>query len=267
MEAMAMAMLLNSPILLNPLCLGNNGEAVRALQTQLNEARSGLPLNVDGRFGISTHRALLAFQRQKGLKPDGVVGPKCAEVLGWQYRAGSSRPYVVRYDKPPLPPLTPPLAVIAAAVWSGLEPFKLLMVDDIAHAYDHYSNPNATSDVYSAQGKQKFQRYEELNWHFIRVRNRLDQLENFTNGQDDSVLSDLRDTFAYFKMDMSTGYRAMEFYGGNMNLPVRNLESLPFQQILGAIERVMKGEQLMDIAITGMRMSLDAAKQTWVKSW
>jgi peptidoglycan hydrolase-like protein with peptidoglycan-binding domain len=58
---------------------GSTGEAVRALQRQLNEKRSaGLPL--DGVFGASTRSALVSFQRHEGLTPTGIAGP-----LTWRY--------------------------------------------------------------------------------------------------------------------------------------------------------------------------------------
>lgn len=56
---------------------GSQGASVRELQTLLrNEGFNPGP--IDGIFGSQTHAAVLAFQRSKGLVPDGIVG-----VLTW----------------------------------------------------------------------------------------------------------------------------------------------------------------------------------------
>jgi N-acetyl-anhydromuramyl-L-alanine amidase AmpD len=52
---------------------GAAGENVRALQTALTG--HGLAIAADGRWGPITTRAVRAFQRARGLKPDGVAGP------------------------------------------------------------------------------------------------------------------------------------------------------------------------------------------------
>jgi len=52
----------------------SKGEEVRALQQRLKDL--GFGVAVDGTFGLSTHRAIVAFQSQKGLTADGIVGPK-----------------------------------------------------------------------------------------------------------------------------------------------------------------------------------------------
>jgi putative chitinase len=52
---------------------GDTGNAVRDVQSALVEA--GFPTLVDGEFGKHTADALKEFQRSRGLKADGVVGP------------------------------------------------------------------------------------------------------------------------------------------------------------------------------------------------
>lgn len=52
--------------------LGAEGANVRLLQTSLNAHGGGL--TVDGDFGPKTERAVIAFQKANGLKPDGIVG-------------------------------------------------------------------------------------------------------------------------------------------------------------------------------------------------
>lgn len=49
------------------------GEAVTKLQNALVAA--GITLSVDGDFGDTTAQAVRTFQGQRGLKPDGIVGP------------------------------------------------------------------------------------------------------------------------------------------------------------------------------------------------
>jgi LysM repeat protein len=56
---------------------GSTGEAVRDLQTRLRNAGFD-PGNIDGVFGAKTHSAVINFQRNNGLTPDGLVG-----VLTW----------------------------------------------------------------------------------------------------------------------------------------------------------------------------------------
>lgn len=64
---------------------GSSGIAVRAAQGALNVALSaaGKPtLTVDGAFGPATRTAVVWFQNQRGLTPDGIVGPLTWRALG-----------------------------------------------------------------------------------------------------------------------------------------------------------------------------------------
>lgn len=65
---------------------GSSGEDVRGLQIVLNSL--GANLATDGSFGPGTKAAVQAFQRQRGLVPDGVVGPTTWAAL----RAATSAP-------------------------------------------------------------------------------------------------------------------------------------------------------------------------------
>ena len=49
-------------------------DAVRALQAQL--VGYGYPLTVTGNFGAKTENALMCYQEDNGLTPDGIAGPK-----------------------------------------------------------------------------------------------------------------------------------------------------------------------------------------------
>ena len=54
--------------------IGDRGEAVATLQKDLR--RLGYPLHADGDFGPATRRAVIAFQSDHDLTPDGIAGPK-----------------------------------------------------------------------------------------------------------------------------------------------------------------------------------------------
>jgi len=61
---------------------GNMGELVKQLQTMLQNLGYDLGIcGVDGDFGTATDKAVRAFQKDHGLKVDGVVGPKTWEAL------------------------------------------------------------------------------------------------------------------------------------------------------------------------------------------
>ena len=64
------------------LSIGSKGEFVKNAQLRLIDlgyscGRSG----VDGQFGMDTYSAVIAFQRQNSLMPDGVIGEGTANVL------------------------------------------------------------------------------------------------------------------------------------------------------------------------------------------
>lgn len=60
--------------------VGDRGPEVRQLQERLNAL--GSELKIDGIFGLTTRAAVMAFQAQQGLNPDGVVGQKTRAALG-----------------------------------------------------------------------------------------------------------------------------------------------------------------------------------------
>ncbi len=67
------------PALVVQVALGDNGDAVRAVQSQLIH-RGGFA-NVDGIFGPDTDDAVRRFQTKTGLVSDGIVGPRTWEAL------------------------------------------------------------------------------------------------------------------------------------------------------------------------------------------
>lgn len=79
------------------LVIGSFGDAVKQLQTSLNE--NGYNLKVDGFYGIKTFNAVKDFQSKNGLKADGIAGPLTLEKL---------RPIEVAKSEPtPAAPTTP----------------------------------------------------------------------------------------------------------------------------------------------------------------
>jgi N-acetylmuramoyl-L-alanine amidase len=59
---------------------GNIGGLVWDVQHRLQQL--GLyPMNLDGHFGPVTREGVIRFQRQNGLTPDGIVGPKTLKLL------------------------------------------------------------------------------------------------------------------------------------------------------------------------------------------
>lgn len=78
--SVALAMLLQSPQALALNQQGDRGEAVRTLQIALIEAGFDLG-EADGIFGEQTQAAVVAFQQQRNLTPDGIVGPLTEAAL------------------------------------------------------------------------------------------------------------------------------------------------------------------------------------------
>jgi len=85
-----------------PLKIGSSGENVRIIQEYLNVIRTMYPnipaLTVDGIFGSGTQNAVIAFQRQFMLTPDGIVGPTTWNKIMEQFQIAAGTP------TQPLPP-------------------------------------------------------------------------------------------------------------------------------------------------------------------
>lgn len=96
---------------------GSSGQAVVTLQNDLDQL--GYNLSQDGQFGPLTRQAVVSFQQNHGLVPDGVVGPltwgAIAAALPAQNPTGGAQPG-------PLPPSEPPGNVDGATLnaWGSL---------------------------------------------------------------------------------------------------------------------------------------------------
>ncbi len=82
------------------LSIGSRGSAVAELQQRLRAAGFD-PGPIDGIFGTRTQSAVIAFQRSRGLVPDGIVGVMTWTALGVQCAPTSTcpvgtTPYTVR---------------------------------------------------------------------------------------------------------------------------------------------------------------------------
>lgn len=64
------------PVKVKLLKRGSAGDDVKELQQLLNDAGASPRLSVDGQFGPGTERAVISFQRRRGLIADGLVGSK-----------------------------------------------------------------------------------------------------------------------------------------------------------------------------------------------
>ena len=76
--------------------VGSTGASVRVIQEYLNVIGTAFPsippLSVDGTFGPRTEAAVMAFQRQFSLVPDGIVGPMTWAAIMRQYTIVTSPP-------------------------------------------------------------------------------------------------------------------------------------------------------------------------------
>ncbi len=98
-----------------PLVVGNRGQNVQTLQSLLNRATvPGPALAEDGVFGAKTDTAVRAFQRSRGLVPDGIAGLLTAQSLG------------AKFVHQPQPPTKPgPIGTVAPA--STVSPAAVLV--------------------------------------------------------------------------------------------------------------------------------------------
>ena len=61
--------------------IGSRSDEVKKIQTALRD-KGYFTSNIDGIFGTLTKNAVIAFQKDNGLTPDGIVGEKTLKALG-----------------------------------------------------------------------------------------------------------------------------------------------------------------------------------------
>lgn len=69
--------------------VGSRSEEVRAVQESLKN-KGYYDYTVDGIFGTRTRSAVISFQKDNGLNPDGIAGEKTLKALGVSGTAGNS---------------------------------------------------------------------------------------------------------------------------------------------------------------------------------
>ena len=94
---------LNKALASTDLSSGSQGSAVTQLQEDLSEL-GFYPNKIDGSFGPKTHEAVVDFQKEQGLKTDGLVGPITQEALdkalaGTDLSSGSQGSAVTQLQK------------------------------------------------------------------------------------------------------------------------------------------------------------------------
>ena len=129
------------------LALGSGGSAVRELQEALN--RHGYGLAVDGVFGNKTRAAVRDYQKQKGLKLDGIVGEET-----WGSLLSSPAPEA----------LTPPAPTVSANTAAALERLEQVYQPsaDADAARDYAESFVYFADYESAFDEQLSALYEEM---------------------------------------------------------------------------------------------------------
>lgn len=252
----------NAPTLTRPLGLGCNGDEVRTLQAQLNQAGLGVVLVADGRFGRKTHVALQGFQRQKSLKPDGVVGAKTALALGWNYRGVDARPYTISFEKPPLPATTPPLSAVVETIRVGMAAFRELMFEGITKAYSrtNYGVPTP-QDVHQKQFHQVRLRADDLDQHIAKLSRDLKQLQDQAATGRAPDLAGARSAFTWFVADMHSALRAMDLFSANTRACATALDRLPYPHVLDIVGRFLRGEATAPSAIVLVRLAFENANR------
>lgn len=262
-----MSALDHSTTLSRPLCLGSAGDPVRALQARLNSSEPALgpALAIDGKFGKKTHIAVIAFQRRRGIRPDGVVGARTAKELGWPYRPAYEKPYTITYDKPVLPASTPPLRVVAEAIRAGMDNFKDRLADDLWVAY---SNPNDDPSYARLMGKvykqdpalnqkqfnQRILRLKDLAYYYKQLLEVIFSLAGPNSGDPNTIPMRLRQAFRDFIAKMNKVCDGIDFFYGITEQARARLKGLPYESFVVKVENVLKGEQTVEFAVAEIQM-------------
>jgi peptidoglycan hydrolase-like protein with peptidoglycan-binding domain len=154
--------------------IGSRGPEVIALQTALNLAVSpSLGLIPDGEFGPKTDRAVRAYQAQRRIGVDGVVGPITHCVL----RGAPRRPLPTIHPVRRIPQPTPSTCW-AAAVAMMKESTPQQMIDRTpAHLkFSNGGTPNFPDTADNVTGNQDFARvhgltyYAPQSWSVSRIK-------------------------------------------------------------------------------------------------
>ena len=234
------------PTLKKPLSLGASGPEVKALQVALNGWNEGVDqIKVDGRFGKSTHHAVLFVQWWEHLKKDGVVGPKTAEKLGLEFGAASGTPITIRFDEPPRSPMTPPLALLVDVIIDGMRPLRDEIEDALLRA------PKESVAAMLRRRDSANESYDDL----------VEDLKGWANElpQGNLAVAKLRTAFHNYIQWMHSELKAAQFdaRGGWIWRYHPVLDQIPVDQIVNIADRVLRGEQSPVVAMQQIRMTFE----------
>jgi peptidoglycan hydrolase-like protein with peptidoglycan-binding domain len=135
-----------------PLQNGMSGTDVKTLQQNLS--RLGFHVPVDGQFGPQTVAAVEKFQKTAGLRVDGVIKRRDAQVLRKTVVANAAELTGGAEANPALPPALPPDPNVAATA-----PGDKAQLNDDGLAVAPASAPQAVKDVIAAGNKIAFLPY------------------------------------------------------------------------------------------------------------
>lgn len=103
--------------------VGSRGTGVSDLQKYLREI--GYNITIDGIFGNETKAAVLSFQRARGIRADGIVGPETlielskARAIGWRAPVSVATPTTPRTEMPAMD-ISVPTPSIVGSKMTGL---------------------------------------------------------------------------------------------------------------------------------------------------
>lgn len=107
---------------------GSSGQAVKDLQNLLNKL--GYKLSADGVYGNKTEEAIKSFQKQRGLKVDGIAGSQTFSYL----KNAVSEPKVVYNDSRLVPNEKTAIEFFNEGLKKGLD---FLVLDDVKTIFDN----------------------------------------------------------------------------------------------------------------------------------
>lgn len=109
---------------------GDKGENVKLLQEELNKV--GYKLTTDGDFGPGTEKAIMDFQKKKGLVVDGIVGEKTATLL----RGGHASYFLTERD------------IELAAAELNVHPAAIKAVNEVESRGSGFFEPNSPAILF-----------------------------------------------------------------------------------------------------------------------
>lgn len=155
--------------------LGSRGEQVRQIQTKLKEL-GFYNSSIDGVYGAMTRDAVVAFQKSKGLKADGIAGSQTLSALGI---GGGSSSNDSAYNKSDITLLAKVISAEARGEsYTGQVAVGAVLLNRVAHA----SFPDTISGVVYQPGA--FSCVYDSNWNEPVSASATRAAQDCMNGQD-----------------------------------------------------------------------------------